>query len=125
MAAAPALAQSATGSIAGRAAAGSEVTITNPDTGFSRSVTADADGNYRFSFVPVGNYNVQAAGSEQVPIEVTLGNATNVDVGAGATNLSAVQVVGSRVVTPRDGSSNGARSDERRAGHECVRKGEG
>ena len=105
MAVAPALAQSATGSVAGHAAAGSEVTITNPDTGFSRSVTADADGNYRFPFVPVGNYNVQAPGSEPVPIAVTLGNATNVDVGAGATNLAAVQVVGSRVVTPIDVSS--------------------
>ena len=105
MAVVPALAQSATGSVTGHAAAGSEVTITNPDTGFNRSVTADADGNYRFPFVPVGNYNVQAPGSEPVPIAVTLGNATNVDVGAGATNLAAVQVVGSRVVTPIDVSS--------------------
>ena len=33
----------------------------NPETGFSRTVTADADGNYRFAFLPVGNYTLEAS----------------------------------------------------------------
>jgi hypothetical protein len=34
--------------------AGARVTITNPSTGFSRTTTADEDGNYRFTVLPVG-----------------------------------------------------------------------
>lgn len=105
LAAAPVMAQSVTGSVAGQAAAGSTVTITNPDTGFTRTVTASADGSYRFPFVPVGNYTVQAEGASPVNIAVSLGNATTVNLGAGATNLAAVQVVGSRIITPVDVSS--------------------
>src|SRR5688572_28410428 len=40
---------------------GVEVTVRNPETGFSRTVGADADGNYRFAFLPVGNYIVEAS----------------------------------------------------------------
>ena len=50
------------GSIAGRVGAPArEVTVTNAETGFTRTVTADADGNYRFPFLPVGTYTVQAS----------------------------------------------------------------
>ncbi len=37
-----------------------EVTVRNPETGFTRTVKADADGNYRFPFLPVGKYIVEA-----------------------------------------------------------------
>jgi hypothetical protein len=103
IAAGPVLAQSATGSVTGQAAAGARVTITNPDTGFTRTVTADADGSYRIPFVPVGTYNVQAAGSAPVRTKVSLGNAATVNLG-GTTELAAVQVLGS-VVTSIDVSS--------------------
>ena len=106
MAAQPLFAQSATGAVVGRAGAGAQVTITNPDTGFSRSVTAGADGGYRLSLLPPGNYTVQAAGGEPVQVTVTLGNSTTVNLGGdGATTLGAVQVVGSRIVTPVDVTS--------------------
>ncbi|MFC3552151.1 carboxypeptidase regulatory-like domain-containing protein [Lysobacter cavernae] len=98
------------GSLVGRATAGAEVTVRNPDTGFTRTVRADANGNYRFPFLPVGNYTLQAnkdGAPLGQPIEVTvsLGNAANVNVGGDATNLATVQVVGSRVVTPVDVTS--------------------
>jgi hypothetical protein len=105
MAVAPVLAQNATGSVAGQAAAGAQVTISNPDTGFNRTVTADADGSYRIGFVPVGTYTVQSAGGAPVRVVVSLGNAATVDLAGGTTNLAAVQVVGSAVVTPIDVSS--------------------
>ena len=47
----------------------------NPDTGFSRTVTADADGNYRFPLLPVGNYNLQTVhGGRQraSPVQVSV-----------------------------------------------------
>ena len=45
MALSPALAQSATGAVAGRADAGAQVTVVNTGTGLSRTVTVDADGS--------------------------------------------------------------------------------
>jgi hypothetical protein len=104
LAAGPVLAQSATGSVTGQATAGAQVTITNPDTGFSRTVTAAADGSYRIPFVPVGTYTVQAGGGEPRRAQVALGTATTVNFG-GATDLSAVQVIGSSIITPIDVSS--------------------
>lgn len=106
MGAPTAFAQSATGAVVGRAGAGAQVTITNPDTGFSRSVTAGSDGSYRLALLPPGNYTVQAAGGDPVQVTVSLGNATTVNLGGdGATTLGAVQVIGSRVVTPVDVTS--------------------
>src|SRR5690606_20544959 len=56
----PALAQSQDGSIAGQTAPGAQVTVRDPDTGFSRTVTANADGSFRFPFLPVGEYLLEA-----------------------------------------------------------------
>ena len=100
-----ALAANNDGSVVGHAPPGSTITIASPDTGFSRSVTADAEGNYRFPFVPIGNYTVQATGSDPVAIGVSLGNATTVNLGAGAVNLGTIEVVGSRIITPIDVTS--------------------
>src|SRR4029453_9649261 len=40
-----------------------EVTVRNPETGFSRTVKADAEGYYRFPYLPVGKYIVEATKS--------------------------------------------------------------
>ncbi|HEY2846442.1 MAG TPA: TonB-dependent receptor [Pyrinomonadaceae bacterium] len=44
----------------GAVVAGATVTITNPVTTFSRSVTTDASGTYRFNDVPQNNYTIKA-----------------------------------------------------------------
>jgi outer membrane receptor for ferrienterochelin and colicin len=99
------------GSVVGRVDPGAQVTITSPDTGFTRTVTASNDGSYRFSFLPIGNYTVQkvdngAPVGQPVQVRVTLGNATTVNLAADdATSLAAVQVIGSRIITPVDVSS--------------------
>ena len=49
------------GSVVGQSQAGAQVTVTNPQTGFTRSVTADASGSYRFAFLPVGTYQLQTS----------------------------------------------------------------
>lgn len=97
------LAQSATGAIAGRADPGAQVTITNPATGYSRTVTAGADGTYRLAQLPVGDYRVEASG-KALDANVSLGGTTTVNLSGGASggSLDTVQVVGSRVVNRVD-----------------------
>lgn len=56
-----AFAQSVTGAVAGRADAGAVITVTNKNTGLSRSVTAGADGSYRLGQLPTGDYELQVS----------------------------------------------------------------
>jgi len=99
------------GAVVGVSEAGAQVTVRNPDTGFTRTVTADAEGNYRFPFLPVGTYELQASRDgqpvgEPVQVRVGLGNATYVGASSdGVANLGAVQVTGSRVINAVDVSS--------------------
>ena len=102
----PALAAQDDGSIVGRAPAGATVTARNEETGLTRTVTADADGSYRFPFLPVGEYRVESSGGgSAVDARVSLGNATRVDLVDGATSLGTIEVVGSAVATPVDVTS--------------------
>jgi Carboxypeptidase regulatory-like domain/TonB dependent receptor/TonB-dependent Receptor Plug Domain len=98
------------GALVGQTAGGAQVTVRNPETGFTRTITANADGSYRFAYLPVGSYTVQASQSgtpigEPLNVIVSLGNATNANLGADSTTLGTVQVVGSRVVTAVDVTS--------------------
>jgi hypothetical protein len=92
----PAFAQSADGSVLGHTEPGAVVTATNPSTGLTRSVTADAKGSYRFPFLPIGDYTLSAnkdgrAIGADSRVTVTLGNATTVNIG-GEVALEGVQV---------------------------------
>src|SRR5262249_19732718 len=90
---------------------GAEITARNPQTGFSRTVKADADGNYRFPFLPVGSYTVEAAKDGTSlgtlnDVTVNLGNATTADFElGGGSKLDVVQVLGTRITTAIDLSS--------------------
>jgi Carboxypeptidase regulatory-like domain/TonB-dependent Receptor Plug Domain len=48
----------------GSAVTDAQVTMTNMDTAYSRSVTTDADGNYVFQSLPVGRYTLKVAGTK-------------------------------------------------------------
>lgn len=109
LAMAPVFAQSATGSVAGRASAGDQVMITNKATGATRVVTVGADGSYRLSQLPVGEYDLQLnrggrAVGQPLQINVPLGGTATVNLGSegNLTNLDAVQVVGASVVNRVD-----------------------
>ena len=102
-------AQSATGAVAGRASAGDQVTIVNSATGASRTVTVSADGAYRLTQLPVGDYELRVARDGQakgqpISVNVQLGGTTTVNLGGdgSVTNLDAIQVVGSRVINRVD-----------------------
>ncbi len=94
------------GAITGSANPGDTITVTNPATGFSRSITAGADGNYRFSAMAPGEYQISDNGGAPRSVRVNVGVAANVDFSAaGATNLGAVTVVGTSQINPIDVSS--------------------
>jgi hypothetical protein len=104
LAVAPALAANDDGSVVGRTAPGATVTVTSPSTGLTRTVTADEKGNYRFPFLPIGQYMLEAnKGGARVgePLDVTvsLGNTTTANVGGEAVALEGI------VVTAPNGAS--------------------
>ena len=87
-----------------------EVTVRNPQTGFSRTVKVDADGYYRFPFLPVGEYVVEATKNgatlgKLADVTVSLGAATTANVTLAMTTLEEVQVLGTRIVTVVDVTS--------------------
>ncbi|MHB1057403.1 MAG: TonB-dependent receptor [Rhodanobacter sp.] len=89
------------GSVVGHTQAGAVVTVVNPGTGLTRTITADANGNYRFPFLPVGQYTLSASKDGQSvgqsrSIYVSIGTTTTADVGGvNATDLSGVTVTSS------------------------------
>ena len=87
----PVLAQGATGAVAGRAEPGTLVTIRNPATGYSRSITVGADGNYRFTALPVGNYLISAPSGSQ-DVVVSLGTTTSANFSRDAVELAGIVV---------------------------------
>lgn len=92
------------GAVVGHATPGAQVTVTNPETGFTRTVVADANGNYRIPFLPVGTYTVQSSGGgAPVRVLVSLGNTSTVNLDGNVATLESVQVVGS--VSPIDVTS--------------------
>ena len=99
-----AMAQSATGAVAGRASAGDQITITNTATGASRTVTVGADGQYRIAQLAPGEYSLTARNGAPVAVNVSLGGTTTVNLSSegGVTNLNSVDVIGSRVVNRVD-----------------------
>ena len=87
--------------------ANAEITVRSAETGFTRTVKADADGYYRFPFLPVGRYQVDATRNGAVlgklaDVTVSLGAATTANVTLGAITLEEIQVLGTRIVTAVD-----------------------
>lgn len=102
-------AQSVTGAVAGRATAGDVITLVNPATGMTRTITAGADGSYRLSQLPIGEYTLQVSRNGQnvgapVSVVVSLGGTTTLNLAqdGAIVNLDSMQVVGSRVINRVD-----------------------
>lgn len=86
---------------------GISITVRNPETGFTRTVKAEADGSYRFPFLPVGKYIVEgtrngATLGKLTEVTVGLGGATTADVTVNVSNVEEIFVVGTRVVRAVD-----------------------
>ncbi|UHQ19755.1 TonB-dependent receptor [Lysobacter sp. KIS68-7] len=94
------------GAVTGQAASGDTITVTNPTTGFSRTITVGADGAYRFSQLPIGQYQVSRNGGAPRTVNVSVGTAANVDfVAASGGELDTIEVVGAGAINPIDVSS--------------------
>ncbi|TKR30839.1 TonB-dependent receptor [Luteimonas gilva] len=96
------------GAVTGRAASGDTITVANPATGFTRTITVGADGNYRFSQLPTGQYTITRNNGSPRNVTVNVGTNANVDfvaAGGDATELGTVTVVGTGAVNPIDISS--------------------
>ncbi|MCL1635322.1 TonB-dependent receptor [Luteimonas sp. SX5] len=100
------------GVVSGRAVAGDTITVENPATGFSRTITVGADGNYRLSQVPIGQYTVTRKGvdgsTSSRTTNVSVGTSSNVTFVSGtgdAQTLDTVTVVGTGAINPIDVSS--------------------
>ncbi|MBN8261612.1 MAG: TonB-dependent receptor, partial [Xanthomonadales bacterium] len=94
------------GAVTGRATSGDTITISNPATGFSRTITVGADGSYRFSQLPTGQYQISRNGAAPRNVTVNVGSAANIDFAGGdATTLDTVTVVGTGAINPIDVSS--------------------
>lgn len=90
-----AMAQSTSGSIYGTVPAGTTIVVTN-NSGFSRTITADASGRYNASSLPVGSYTVEAQGLGKRQVTVTVGSSAYVPFDD-VTSLSTVTVTGAQV----------------------------
>ncbi|MFN7184136.1 MAG: TonB-dependent receptor domain-containing protein [Thermomonas haemolytica] len=99
-------AQSTTGGINGSAPAGSTVTVTN-NSGFTRTVSVDANGRYNINNLPVGTYTV-TSGGEKREVVVTVGSSAAASFG-GATTLGTVTVTGT-TIAPIDTTTLDTRS---------------
>ena len=98
------------GAVAGRAASGDTITVANPATGFSRTITVGADGNFRFAQLPIGQYTVTRNGGSPRTVSVNVGTAANVDYSgaapaAGSQEFDTVEVVGTGAINPIDVTS--------------------
>ena len=89
------------GAVTGSATAGDTITIASPATGFTRTITVGADGNYRFSALPTGQYTVARNGGAPRTVTVNVGTAANVNF---VETLEAVEVIGGSI-NPIDVSS--------------------
>ncbi|GAB3022414.1 TonB-dependent receptor [Bowmanella dokdonensis] len=104
-----ALAGDTDGMIVGKtvAATGSElaqvsITITNKDTGLTRTVTSDEDGNFRFPLLPIGQYKVTAEKNGYVQVvqetvNVGLSGRTNINIPMQVEGMERLEVRGSMV----------------------------
>jgi len=109
--------QATTGQITGRAADSQggalpsvKVTVSNPATGFSRSVSTNAEGLYSLPLLPPGDYDLSAELSgfqtvRRARITVTVGSNVNVDLRLGVAGVAeavTVEGTGAQVETGTD-----------------------
>ena len=104
---APVMAQSTGATLRGQVSAGSKVTVTNVDTGYSRTTDASASGSYSLAGLPPGTYRVEGGAGGTRTITLQVAQIATVDLAAapppadGVTNLESVQVIGQLVPETR------------------------
>jgi outer membrane receptor protein involved in Fe transport len=113
LAAAPnALSQAVSATLRGQVLAGEQpvpaaaVTATNTETGFSRRVQSDAEGNYALAGLPPGTYKVEVTGptgatARLVTLQVGQNASLDLGVAAAAENIESVTVTATQLYETR------------------------
>ena len=94
-----ALAQSSVGSAYGKTAPGSVVTLSDADTGVSRTTTANGSGDFSFAGLAPGFYKAKAADGMTADVSVSAGNGSPIIF---APAVSEIVVRASNAVNPID-----------------------
>jgi outer membrane receptor protein involved in Fe transport len=87
-------AQEAGATLEGKAAADSEVTVKNVDTGLTRHTKAASDGTYTIVGLPAGTYKVDAGPGTEQTVTLSVASTASLDLG----KLETVTVSGTRLV---------------------------
>jgi hypothetical protein len=92
---------------------GAEITIRNKATGFSKTITADENGSYRFPHLSTGMYSITAekVGYETISLDsviVTLGDSTDVGLKMQSGDTEVISVIGSTIAQIDVSSSESA-----------------
>ncbi|MCS7081076.1 MAG: carboxypeptidase regulatory-like domain-containing protein [Chloracidobacterium sp.] len=102
----------------GAAVAGATVVIKNRETGYTRTVTTDANGRYAAGVLPVGVYEVEATVSDRQPgrriVKLTVGNTESVDLKLEVAGVSEIiEVTADQGVVDVQESATGLNISER------------
>lgn len=86
----------------GEVISGVEITITNLETGLTRTVTSGADGQYRSPLLPPGQYSLRATKSgygtlQEDMLSIRVGSRTNVDLTLVDSSMETIEVTGSAI----------------------------
>lgn len=86
----------------GEVISGVEITITNLETGLTRTVTSGADGQYRFPLLPPGQYSLRATKAgygtlQEDMLSIRVGSRTNVDLTLVDSSMETIEVTGSAI----------------------------
>src|SRR5690606_13930798 len=94
-------AQSSVGSVFGQTTSNGAVTIQNVATGTTRTITADASGNFTFSSLSPGRYTVTSDGvTREVLVQLGTGSQVSFTGGGDAGELGTITVVGRAAINP-------------------------
>ena len=78
-----------------------QITATNPKTGFSRTIEVDSDGNFRFPKLETGSYKLEISQNGNVigtkTVRVSLGSNTSANFNFDEMTAERIQVTGARV----------------------------
>jgi hypothetical protein len=86
----------------GNAISGVSVTIVNIDTGLTRTITTDSQGNYKFPLLPSGNYSLEAKKNgflmvKQDKLKVSSVGRTSADLTLESGNVERISVTGANI----------------------------
>ncbi|WP_336985842.1 TonB-dependent receptor [Altererythrobacter aquiaggeris] len=100
----------------GAAVSGATVTVVSQSQGFTRTATTGANGNFRFSSLPTGDYNVEIANGGEVGyraegVTVLAGSTNSLNIELASVGADVIVVTGAQIANDFEGSTQGLTVD--------------